>query len=91
MPTVHPVKGAILARYTLRTPTSRRLDQQAKTSLPGGDTRWAAYYLPYPVYMVSGQGCTLTDADGNCYLDFQNNYTSLRWTAGITARTTWLR
>jgi glutamate-1-semialdehyde 2,1-aminomutase len=73
----HPVKEDILARYTLRTPKSRWLDKQAKSSLPGGDTRWAAYHLPYPVYMTRGEGCTLTDADGNRYYDFQNNYTSL--------------
>ena len=60
-----------------RTPISRELDARARRSLPGGDTRWATYYQPYPAYMVRGEGCTLTDADGNQYLDFQNNYTSL--------------
>jgi len=59
------------------TPRSRALDQRAKSSLPGGDTRWATYHLPYPIYMVRGAGCWLTDADGNSYIDFQNNYTSL--------------
>lgn len=73
----HPIKEGILARYTARTPASRELDQRAKGSLPGGDTRWATYYQPYPVYMIRGEGCMLTDADGNRYLDFQNNYTSL--------------
>ncbi len=77
MPTNHPVKDQILARYTERTPQSRALDAQAKTSLPGGDTRWATYHLPYPIYMARGAGCTLTDVDGHTYLDFQNNYTSL--------------
>ncbi len=77
MSSEHPVKEQILARYIARTSKSRGLDQQAKTSLPGGDTRWATYHLPYPVYMLRGEGCTLTDADGNRYLDFQNNYTSL--------------
>lgn len=71
------VKEQILTRYVARTSESRELDGRAKTSLPGGDTRWATYHLPYPVYMVRGEGCTLTDADGNHYLDFQNNYTSL--------------
>jgi glutamate-1-semialdehyde 2,1-aminomutase len=71
------VKEKILSRYMERTPSSRILDQQAKVSLPGGDTRWSTYHMPYPVYMVRGEGCTLTDADGNGYLDFQNNYTSL--------------
>ena len=73
----HPVKDDILQRYVSRTPISRELDARARRSLPGGDTRWATYYQPYPAYMVRGEGCTLTDADGNQYLDFQNNYTSL--------------
>jgi glutamate-1-semialdehyde 2,1-aminomutase len=73
----HSVKEKILSRYIERTPLSHSLDQQAKVSLPGGDTRWSTYHMPYPVYMVCGEGCTLTDADGNHYLDFQNNYTSL--------------
>ena len=77
MSSEHPVKENILKHYTARTPVSRDLDRQAKVSLPGGDTRWATYYLPYPAYMVRGEGCTLTDADGNRYLDFLNNYTSL--------------
>jgi len=73
----HLVKDDILQRYVSRTPISRALDARARRSLPGGDTRWATYYQPYPAYMVRGAGCTLTDADGNQYLDFQNNYTSL--------------
>jgi glutamate-1-semialdehyde 2,1-aminomutase len=73
----HPVKKDILTRYTNRTPKSRELDQRARQSLPGGDTRWATYHLPYPVYMLHGEGFTLTDVDGNDYIDFQNNYTSL--------------
>lgn len=77
MPSAETIKQQILDRYASRTTKSRLLDQQAKTSLPGGDTRWATYHLPYPVYMLRGEGCTLTDADGNRYLDFQNNYTSL--------------
>jgi len=73
----HPTKEQILARYIERTSSSCALDQQAKTSLPGGDTRWATYHRPYPIYVAHGEGCKLTDVDGNRYLDFQNNYTSL--------------
>jgi glutamate-1-semialdehyde 2,1-aminomutase len=73
----HSVKESILARYTERTHKSRELDQRAKSSLPGGDTRWATYHMPYPIYMERGAGCRLFDADGSAYIDFQNNYTSL--------------
>ncbi len=63
--------------YLERTPNSRIHDHRARKSLPGGDTRWATYYLPYPIYMKEGLGCGLTDVDGNRYIDFQNNYTVL--------------
>jgi glutamate-1-semialdehyde 2,1-aminomutase len=71
------VKNAIINRYIERTSTSRSLDQRAKKSLPGGDTRWSTYYMPYPVYMKAGSGPILYDVDGNEYIDLQNNYTVL--------------
>jgi glutamate-1-semialdehyde 2,1-aminomutase len=71
------VRQDIISRFEKRTKASRELDARAKRSLPGGDTRWATYYLPYPAYMVGGSGCRMRDADGNEYIDFLNNYTSL--------------
>ncbi len=71
------VAEAIYQRYEARTASSRRRDEEAQQYLPGGDTRIATYYAPYPTYMSRGQGCTLIDADGKEYIDFLNNYTSL--------------
>ncbi len=34
-------------------------------------------FQPHPTYMAGGAGCTLTDVDGNEYLDFVNNFGSL--------------
>jgi glutamate-1-semialdehyde 2,1-aminomutase len=45
--------------------------------MPGGDTRTAIYYTPYPTYMEKGEGCRIYDCDGNVYTDYHNNYTSL--------------
>ena len=73
----HPVAEEIIRRFTQRTHCSRQHDARAKERLPGGDTRAATYFAPYPVYMASGNGCYLYDADGNEYLDLLNNYTSL--------------
>ena len=73
----HPIETEITTRYTARTGQSRANDERAKQFLPGGDTRSSTYFFPYPTYMVKGQGCYLTDADGNRYIDFVNNYTSL--------------
>jgi glutamate-1-semialdehyde 2,1-aminomutase len=67
----------IIGRYTQRTRASQTLTERARQVLPGGDTRTGVFYKPYPAYMVAGQGTTLTDLDGNQYLDFLNNYTSL--------------
>jgi glutamate-1-semialdehyde 2,1-aminomutase len=71
------IKNEILARYEAKTPTSKKLHTQASEFLPGGDTRAAIYFTPYPIYMERGDGCLISDYDGNTYLDFHNNYTSL--------------
>jgi glutamate-1-semialdehyde 2,1-aminomutase len=73
----HPVAEEIIRRFTQRTLRSKRYDARAKERLPGGDTRAATYFAPYPAYMASGRGCYLYDVDGNAYLDLLNNYTSL--------------
>jgi glutamate-1-semialdehyde 2,1-aminomutase len=67
----------IIARYLARTPKSQALNERARRVMPGGDTRTGTYYAPYPAYMVKGSGATLTDLDGNQYLDLLNNFTSL--------------
>jgi len=66
-----------LATYLERTPASRRLHEQARRVMPGGDTRTSAYWAPYPVFIERGDGCRIEDADGHEYVDFVNNYTSL--------------
>ncbi|MBM3924602.1 MAG: aminotransferase class III-fold pyridoxal phosphate-dependent enzyme [SAR202 cluster bacterium] len=64
-------------RHFARTSKSRRLAEEAKKYLPGGNTRAAAWLDPYPVFAVRGQGAHIYDADGNKYLDFLINATSL--------------
>ena len=75
--TTHLVAQKIIERYLNRTPRSWAHHELACRVLPGGDTRRSVYFDPYPTYMVRGEGCALYDADGNHYLDFSNNYTSL--------------
>jgi glutamate-1-semialdehyde 2,1-aminomutase len=67
----------IINRFVERTPKSQAMTGRAKKVMPGGDTRTGVYYAPYPAFMVTGSGTTLTDLDGNTYLDFLNNFTSL--------------
>jgi len=53
------------------------LFERARKVLPGGNTRTTVFNPPHPLYLVAGQGCRVTDADGQMRLDFLNNYTSL--------------
>jgi glutamate-1-semialdehyde 2,1-aminomutase len=66
-----------LRTYLARTAASRHLHESARRVMPGGDTRSSAFWKPYPVFIERGAGCRVWDADGNEYLDFVNNYTSL--------------
>jgi len=63
--------------YIGKRPKSERLHKEAQHFLPGGDTRSVTFFKPFPTFMEHGEGCRLYDADGNAYIDFVNNYTSL--------------
>lgn len=65
------------ARYAEARPNSKRLFERACKFLPGGDTRTATFFRPYPGFMDRGEGAYMFDVDGHRLLDFQNNYTSL--------------
>ena len=67
----------IKERYAASRPNSYKLHKEAIKYLPGGDTRTATFFLPFPNFIVRGEGAYMYDADGNKLLDFQNNYTSL--------------
>src|SRR5574341_663 len=75
--TPHPVARQIEETYRRRTPRSAEHYQAAQRYLPGGDTRTITYFDPYPLYFAQGQGQHLYDVDGNVYLDFLGNYTSI--------------
>ncbi|QHI73750.1 aspartate aminotransferase family protein [Aminipila terrae] len=64
-------------RYRESRKISLKLHKEACKYMPGGDTRTATYFEPYPHYIVKGDGAYIYDADGNKLVDFQNNYTSL--------------
>jgi glutamate-1-semialdehyde 2,1-aminomutase len=64
-------------RFERRTRLSAERYERALRVLPGGDTRAATFYAPYPVALRHGDGVEVQDLDGNAYLDFLLNYTSL--------------
>ena len=67
---------AELDRFELRTPGSRALQEEAVKWLPGGSSR-GVHHDPYPVFVDYGYGHHFYDVDGNRYLDFILNATSL--------------
>lgn len=71
------IKKEIEKRYLDSTRSSRKLFIEAKRYIPGGDTRNATYFKPYPLYIAEGKGYSLFDVDGNEYIDVLNNHTSL--------------
>ena len=64
-------------RYIASTPKSKAVLDEAEKYLPGGSTRGAQYFPPYPFVADHGDGLYLYDIDGNRYLDYVINATSL--------------
>lgn len=66
-----------LARLNERTQGSAAMFERARGSLSGGVA--SSYQLrdPWPIYLVSGEGPTVTDVDGNRYWDFHNGFGSM--------------
>jgi glutamate-1-semialdehyde 2,1-aminomutase len=79
MPDIDAKKVAdkVIDRYSQRTKKSAILHAEAVKHMPGGNTRAAVDYKPYPTFIERGKGCYIYDNDGNEYIDFLNNYTSL--------------
>lgn len=69
--------SAIVSRYIERTAASAAAHATAETYMPGGNSRQASYWLPYPLTIESGQGMHIRDLDGNQYIDLINNYTAM--------------
>jgi glutamate-1-semialdehyde 2,1-aminomutase len=56
---------------------SAELYARAQAVMPGGNTRTTVYMAPYPPYAAFGEGCFVTDVEGDRRLDCLNNYTAL--------------
>lgn len=64
-------------RFLAPDSTTRRLHAQAAQLIPGGTSRLHYHFAPYPIYARYGQGCRLTDVDGDERIDCLNNMTAL--------------
>lgn len=77
---INDVVGAELAAaealYAARNQASRALFDRAQSSMPGGNTRSALYFDPFPLYVQSSEGATIVSADGQQYLDALGEFTA---------------
>src|SRR2546426_10880040 len=66
-----------LETLNAKTQGSAAMYERARTSLSGGVA--SSYQLrdPWPIYLASGEGPTVTDVDGNRYWDFHNGFGSM--------------
>ena len=63
-------------RFAAANPNSGKRHEEARSSMPGGNTRTVLYYPPFPLTMVKGEGARLWDMDGHEYTDFLGEYTA---------------
>lgn len=69
--------SAIRAAYLERAPGSAANYARACDLMPGGTSRQASFWAPYPLTIKRGEGAYFHDIDGNRYLDLINNYTAM--------------
>lgn len=67
----------LVDQYLARTPKSRAYTETASQYMPGGDTRNRSFYKPYPFVTASAKGYINRDLDGNEYVEYLNNFSSL--------------
>lgn len=63
-------------RYADANPESRQRYESACTSMPGGNTRTALFYPPFPLTIARAGGSQLWDIDGHAYTDFLGEYSA---------------
>jgi len=69
--------SAVHAAYLERTRSSAENYARATELMPGGTSRQASFWAPYPLTIKRGEGAYFWDIDGHQYLDLINNYTAM--------------
>lgn len=64
------------ARYKSKNPRSCDQHDEARKSLPGGNTRTVLFAKPFPITLVKGEGCYVETLDGQRRVDFLGEYTA---------------
>jgi len=70
-------RSPILETYRARTRRSAESFFAAQRVMPGGTSRQAGFWTPYPLTIERAEGLYLYDLDGHRYLDMINNYTAM--------------
>jgi len=63
-------------RYIRNRPQSADAFNLSANFMPGGNTRTVLFHSPFPLRIVSGAGCRVTDADGLEYVNLLGEYTA---------------
>ncbi len=64
-------------KYLEKTKSSLIKHKAATEVMPGGNTRTTQWMDPYPFFVDKAEGMYIHDIDGNNYLDFMLNATTL--------------
>ncbi|WP_250523607.1 MULTISPECIES: aminotransferase class III-fold pyridoxal phosphate-dependent enzyme [unclassified Caballeronia] len=63
-------------RYAAHNPRSAALYAKAKEHMPGGNTRTALHFEPFPLYVERSEGARIRSVDGQEYLDLLGEFTA---------------
>jgi glutamate-1-semialdehyde aminotransferase len=63
----------VYANYASKRPKSKKPYEEARSSMPGGDTRSVTFYRPFPAFVERGEEWGLYDVGGHLYIDIVNN------------------
>ena len=74
---VKEYSNKIEKNYRQKSSRSAEVIEWASNYVPDGDMRISVWFEPYPTVMTRGDGCQLYVVDGNEFLDFSNNWTSM--------------
>jgi glutamate-1-semialdehyde 2,1-aminomutase len=61
-------------RFIAANPKSKAEDEQAASSMPGGNTRTVLFYPPFPLTIARGEGARVWDIDGHDYVNFVGEF-----------------
>ena len=62
--------------FAAKRPKTRALHERATHVMPGGNTRTVLFTAPFPIRVEKASGATVTDIDGNSYLDLLGEYSA---------------